>query len=143
MEHEPPETKVAPGTRRQRQKRVELSARHRRKIAELHRCGFGTRRIGKKLGLGRKVVRDVLAELGYLGKPAAARAPRLASKLDAFRERIKDKASRGLTVTRILREIRAEGYTGGRTIQSRLRAQAARASGAEEEGVEALRDAPR
>lgn len=117
MEHQPQRTNEPPGTRRRRRKRVELSAKQRRKIARLHRCGLGTRRIGKKLGLGRKVVRDVLAELGYLGKPAAAaRAPRPASKLDAFRERIKDKASRGLTVTRILREIRAEGYTGGRTI---------------------------
>lgn len=116
MEHEPSASKTR--THGKRRRRVALSARQRSKIVKLHRQSFGTRKIAKKLGLGRKVVRGVLAELGYLGSKSGARAQvaSRASKLEPFRERIKEKVDKGLTVSRVLREIRSEGYDGGRTI---------------------------
>jgi transposase len=47
--------------------------------------------------------------------PPSARSGR-ASKLDAFHATIDEKVGKGLTVSRILREIGEQGYTGGRTI---------------------------
>ncbi len=46
--------------------------------------------------------------------PAVKASP--AGKLDPFRETIEEKVGTGLTVTRILREIRERGYRGSRTI---------------------------
>ncbi len=126
MEHEQmtsgKKPEIYPAGRKKRRKRVEVSTRQRRTIVKLHRQKFGTRRISKKVGLGRKVVRDVLSSLGYLKRPGSpagvktARKTAKASKLDYFRQRIKEKVDKGLTVSRSLREIRGDGYTGGRTI---------------------------
>ena len=104
---------------RKRGRRSQLSEDQREKIVELHLKNFGTRKIADKTGIGRKVVRNLLKELGYLklqsGSPAVESVQR-ASKLDPFRELIQEKVKKQLTVTRILREIRECGYTGGRTI---------------------------
>lgn len=75
---------------------------------------YGAREIAKRVGLSRKLVRNVLAEI----QPANPRRP--LSLLDPFRERIRVLVQDGLTASRILREIRGEdeekGYRGGRTI---------------------------
>jgi transposase len=76
---------------------------------------YGTREIAKRTGLSRKIVRRVLKEGGVgVAQPSGARGA--ASKLAPFRERIKEKVEKGLTVTRIEREIRELGYQGRRTI---------------------------
>jgi transposase len=48
--------------------------------------------------------------------PPARRAS--ASKLDPYREEVKERVRKGLSTTRILRELQALGYDGGRTILS-------------------------
>ena len=74
---------------------------------------YGSREIAHRVALSRKIVRRILAEEGELKKPSPT-VP--ASKLEPFHPMIKDKVAKGLTVTRILREIREQGYTGGRSI---------------------------
>jgi transposase len=72
---------------------------------------YGTREIAKRAGISRKLVRRVLREAQ--GPPS----PRTrTSKLAPFRERLAEKIEKGLTATRIHRELRALGYAGGRTI---------------------------
>jgi len=109
-----------PGTgRRKRKKRKQLTKELREEIVKLHKQKFGTRRIALKVGVGRKVVRDLLEELGCLKlqrQRLAIEVTQRAGKLDPFRESIKEKVKKQLTVSRILREIKAQGYTGGRTI---------------------------
>jgi transposase len=58
-----------------------------------------------------------LVDKGLLENPSPT-PPREknASKLDPYKERIKEKMAKHLTCTRILREIKQEGYDGGRTI---------------------------
>ena len=65
------------------------------------------------MGYSRKIVRRVLSEQGSLPPPQQSEKP---SKLESFHETIETKVSKGLTVSRILREIREQGYTGGRSI---------------------------
>lgn len=86
-----------------------------KEIKKLHALHFGTRKIAKKVGLGRKVVRGVICQLAPSPLMPAAEVP-LAGMLDPFREAITEKVAVALTVTRILREIREKGYRGGRTI---------------------------
>ncbi len=95
-----------------------LSRERKKKILELHRAGYGTRRIARSLGCNRKTVQRHLEKLGLSSKPPLqGKSPsKQSSKLDLFRERIREMAGKGLSVTRILREIKAQGYTGGRTI---------------------------
>lgn len=78
---------------------------------------YGTRRIADRVGLSRKQVRRVLIE----ARQDAMHPPaiELKSRLTAFLEEIRRRVEQGLTVTRILREIRGLGYTGGRTILAR------------------------
>lgn len=103
--------------RRKPGKRVEVSSKEREQIVKLKKMKFGTRRIAQKVGLGRKVIRRILQEEGMGQQSAPPSTPGTkASKLDPFREQIKQKAQQGLTVTRVLREIRLKGYTGGPTI---------------------------
>jgi len=116
----PPGQPKPPGSgKRKRKKRDQLTKEQREEIVKLHKQKFGTRKIAPKVGTSRRVVRDFLEEHGYLKKQqrrltieAAVRA----SKLDPFRQLIREKAKKQLTVSRILREIKAQGYTGGRTI---------------------------
>ena len=77
----------------------------------------GTRHVQAIGELGRKVVRKVLVEKGIIENPSPGpRGPKGASKLDPFKTRIEMKMDKKLTVSRILREIKEEGYKGGRTI---------------------------
>jgi len=90
-------------------------------MVELRRHGYGLRSIAKALMRNRKTVRQALKEEG-LAEPTAAKAtePAPLKKLDSFLEVIADKVSKRLTTSRILREIRELGYTGGRTILAGL-----------------------
>ena len=65
-----------------------------------------------RLGRSRKAIQRLLRR--ERGGPMAL--PPIPGKLDGFRERIREMAARRLTVSRILRELREAGYTGGRTI---------------------------
>jgi transposase len=65
------------------------------------------------VGWSRKIVRRVLTEEGRVQAPQPTLKP---SKLQPFLKTIEDKVKKGLTVTRILREIREQGYSGGRSI---------------------------
>ena len=76
-------------------------------IRDLAAQGMSVRAISKKLGRDRKTIRNAL---GLAPQPAAT------SKLEPFQEKIRALVAQGLTGSRILREIRAIGYTGGRTI---------------------------
>jgi len=77
------------------------------------------------VGRDRKLVRRILVAAGCdLGEPARALAheaakglaPARPTKLDPFHALIREKAAKGLTGRRILRELREQGYTGGKTI---------------------------
>lgn len=94
-----------------------LAPSQMKEIIRLHEMGFGTRRITKKIGVGRKTVRRLLSRLGRLASPTPPGASgSAASKLDPFRDLIKEKVQKQLTNARILREIRAQGYEGGISI---------------------------
>jgi len=95
-----------------RQRKLQVPSDSRQQIVQLHSF-YGTREIARRVKLSRKVVRRVLAEEGYL---STTPRPRAASKLEPFRSSIEAKVAKGLTVTRVLREIRLLGYTGGRSI---------------------------
>jgi len=81
-------------------------------IVRLHSF-YGTREIARRVGWSRKIVRRILIEKGCL--PPAEQTYQT-GKLDAFHQQIEQKVAKGLTVTRILREISEQGYTGGRSI---------------------------
>jgi transposase len=109
----------APPTRKQRRKtrRMELTDELKEEIVRLHQIGFSLRKTAETTGLGRKVVSRVLTEKGLIENPQPRpRRKENASKLDPYKERIKEKMARHLTITRILRELTQEGYDGGRTI---------------------------
>ncbi len=92
--------------------RAKASPEQRRQILHLHQQGYGTREIARRVLLNRKTVRRILREEGH--DPAPPTSP--ATKLDPFREAIHERVEKRLTTTRILREIRTLGFTGGRTI---------------------------
>ena len=85
----------------------------RNEIVRLH-AFYGSRGIARRVGYSRKIVRRVLNEQGCLPPPPEQTAK--VSKLDPFRQTIEEKVGKELTVSRILREIREQGYTGGRSI---------------------------
>ena len=75
---------------------------------------LGTRAIAKKLGVNRKAVRRVLERRQVSLKPVVT--PRR-SIVDPYKARIEQMLTRNptLTVTRILQQLRAEGFLGGYT----------------------------
>jgi len=85
---------------------------HRDQIVELSKNGYGTRKIVPRVGCSRKIVRRVLREEGCLAEKEGLER----KKIEGFEEFIEQKAKKGLTVTRILREIKELGYAGSRTI---------------------------
>jgi transposase len=87
-------------------------------ILRLGAAGLGTRQIAKQVERSRYSVRRVLLRAGRLSSDTEPKAAK-ASKLDPFRALIEEKVGRGLTTTRILRELREQGYTGGRSILAR------------------------
>ena len=102
--------------------RAKVTSEQQAEITRLHKARYGTRRIASFTGLARRTVQEVLRRANLLQQRATPTSPRAtqrsgkSSKLDAFRARVKEKVEQGLRVTRILREIRSDGYTGGRTI---------------------------
>jgi len=92
--------------------KTELSPEIRQQIVRLHSF-YGTREIARRVNLSRKIVRRLLSEQGCLSAPPRDPAR---SKLAPFRQMIEARVAKGLTTTRILREIREQGYTGGRSI---------------------------
>ena len=102
--------------------RAKVTSEQQAEITRLHKARYGTRRIASFTGLARRTVQEVLRRANLLQQRATPTSPGAAprssksSKLDAFRARVKEKVEQGLRVTRILREIRSDGYTGGRTI---------------------------
>jgi len=81
-------------------------------IVRLH-AYYGTREIALRVGWSRKIVRRILSEHGCLPPPQRTGDP---GKLEPFQQTIEEKVKLGLTVTRILREISEQGYSGGRSI---------------------------
>ena len=94
--------------------KAEIPEETRVEIVRLHPF-YGSRKIARRVRLSRKIVRRVLHEQGCLKPPKPTNK---ASKLDPFRQTIEQKVEKELTVTRILREIRELGYSGGRSILS-------------------------
>ena len=92
--------------------RIDVPQSIRQEIVNLH-AFYGSREISRRVALSRKIVRRILAEEGALEKPASTKP---ASKLEPFHAMIKEKVTTGLSVSRILREIRSQGYRGGRSI---------------------------
>lgn len=88
-----------------------VSPEERERILELRKHHYGMRAIALRLSRDRKTIRRILEEEGLLQH----NLPR-ANKLDPFRDIIREKVGKRLTATRILREIRQQGYAGGRTI---------------------------
>lgn len=78
------------------------------KIRSLYKALRSKRAVARKLGINVKTVRAAL-----LGSPPPPPSP---SKLAPFLPTIEAKAKDGISVTRILREIRSIGYAGGRSI---------------------------
>ena len=104
---------------------LEIPEETRQEIVALS-TRYGTRRIAARMGLSRKQVRRVLSEeientmappaIELRSNTAKAETIDLESKLVAFEAEIRMRVEQHLTATRILREIRTLGYTGGRTI---------------------------
>ena len=95
-----------------KKKRTDVSDDTRALILELHDKGYGTRKINPRVGCSRKIVRLVLREEGRLKNQAHTQP----TKLLGFEEAIEERVKKALTITRIHREIKELGYTGGRTI---------------------------
>jgi transposase len=87
-------------------------------IIERYQQIGSVRKVSLVLGRDRKTISDVLRRAGIDTQRCPAQNPALpeASKLDPFRDAVRDKKAKGLSVSRILREITEQGYTGGRTI---------------------------
>lgn len=87
-------------------------------IIRLYQENQPKRAIARRLGIDVKTVRRVL-KVRAGDSPEGETRPvfnNTTSKLDPYRESIKEKAEQGLSCNRILREIREQGYTGGKTI---------------------------
>jgi len=74
--------------------------------------------IANQLGRGRKQIRNFLKRT--MPKTSLASPSAGSSLLEPFKAAVEAKVANGLTTTRILREIREDGYEGGRTILAKL-----------------------
>lgn len=85
-----------------------------KQLYELHGAGMSIREMARRLGVSRNTVRR------YLRAPEVPRpAPRppRSSKLDPYKEFILQRLAQGVdNCVVLLRELRAQGYTGGYTI---------------------------
>src|SRR5450432_2842620 len=101
-----------------------MNAETRHEIVRRHQGGASVRRIAEDLDLARQTVRGVIrrwhAERAGANPSAALPTPpqRRASLLDAFDDAIRQWLERypDITVTRLLQELRAQGYPGQYTI---------------------------
>ena len=97
--------------RRRKNNDSDITEQMREQIQRLH-PHYGTRQIGHRVGLSRKVVIRLLRQMGLSTAPGRSTQP---SKLEPFQQAIQVRVGKRLTTTRILREIKALGYDGGRT----------------------------
>ena len=98
-----------------------VTEEHQKEILRLSsETSLGTREIAKRVGLSRRQVRRVVEA----ARPRPSEEPKTeepkTSLLAAHRLAIEERVQKGLTASRILREIRAEGYQGSRTILAEL-----------------------
>lgn len=128
QEPPPEEKKEAPpplpqASRKKRPKKSRpVTEEDRQEILRLAReTSLGQREIAKHVGLTRRQVRRVVE--AKTRAPASSETGETAAKAQAngcllvpYRLAIEERVQKGLTASRILREIRAEGYQGGRTI---------------------------
>ena len=85
-------------------------------IHKLHTLGYSVSKIARELGLDRKTVRAHLER----PDPPTYRRDRRPSKLDPYRNWLRTRLQEApLTATRLLRELRPLGYTGGYSILKR------------------------
>lgn len=105
------DTTKTPDSKSHRRRTPEIPKKTRDEIVHLKRQGYGKRQISARVGRSTKEVARALREEGLLPSPAPA-----ASKLEPFHEEISKRVQKGLTTSRILREIRELGFQGGRTI---------------------------
>ncbi|RCK73931.1 MAG: Mobile element protein [Candidatus Ozemobacter sibiricus] len=96
---------------------TKLSEQERQAIIDRWQATRSIRATAKKEGRSRKLVTKVLKEAGM---PIENHGQ---GKLDEFRAAIQERVEAGLTATRIMREIKELGYTGGRTILNELTSQ--------------------
>lgn len=89
-------------------------------ILRLYAGGMKKRAIARKLGINIKSVRRTLGKSSAIAGDTAHSHAIMSkeSKLMPYLDRIAVKVEQGLTCERILREIREQGYEGGRTILS-------------------------
>jgi transposase len=92
---------------------TQISEEMRQEILRL-KPFYGSRQIGDRLHLSRKIVRRILDEEDQTPSPEKLSEPK--SKLEPYREQIEERVKKQLSTTRILREIETLGYQGGRTI---------------------------
>lgn len=85
----------------------------KRQIFHLASHGYGSRKISERVNLSRSLVRRIMAERSQEDLKSSFSK---GSKLSDFKDIILEKVKDGLTTTRILREIKELGYSGGRTI---------------------------
>ncbi len=116
-----PEPGPEPKQRRRSHRPPPITDEQRAEILRLAtEVRWGARQIAKNLGLSRSQVRTVLEAARPATRepdPTTEKAEDgSASLLDPFRLTIADKVAKGITTTRILRELQEEGYEGGRTI---------------------------
>ena len=92
----------------------------RHEIVRRHQGGASIRRIAEDLDLARQTVRDAIVhwEAERTGPEASPTPRRRASALDAYDEAIRQWLQRypDITVTRLLEELRTQGFTGRYTI---------------------------
>lgn len=83
-------------------------------LYELRGEGMSIREIGRTLGISRNTVRRYLRAPGIPERQKPSKRP---SKLDPFAEYLDQRLGQGIGNCRVLlRELRAQGYTGGLTI---------------------------
>ncbi len=102
---------TTPAKTKKKTRNPTVSPEERQRILELHSHRYGMRQIALRLSRDRKTIRRILEKERVLRRDLPQ-----PNKLDPFRDIIREKVGKRLTATRILREIRQQGYTGGRTI---------------------------
>lgn len=110
----PPSSPLPKKQRSRGRPATEISRDDRDQIVKLHEF-YQDRAIARRMGLDRKVIKRVLQEEGV--RPCETQLlSRDQGKLHPYYQSIEASVRKDLTITRILREIEAVGYQGGRTI---------------------------
>jgi transposase len=109
-DQKPPQSTTPPQRQKRGRPRKEITFDDRQEILRLH-AFYGTRRIAQRMSLTRRLVQQVIEEIA----PSPVQTPP-ESKLVPFLDEISAKVREDLTTSRILRELKPQGYTGSRTI---------------------------